>query len=100
MRSFDTLVEALNSLKKEGYKYDFNLLDNGLHCKELSLSVDTSEFQVEEIHRFEGDSNPDDSSILYVLSTNNGVKGTLLDAYGTYSGEISPDLLAKLKIGG
>lgn len=100
MRDFDTLVEALNSLKEEGYQYDFNLLDNGLHCKELNLFVDTSEFQVEEIHRFEGDSNPDDSSILYVLSTNDGVKGTLLDAYGAYSGEISPELLAKLKIGG
>ena len=99
MRDFDTLVEALQSLKAEGYQYDFNLISNGLHCKELDLKVGAADFQVEEIHRFEGDSNPDDSSILYVLSTSDGVKGTMVDAYGAYSGEIDPRILEKLKMG-
>ena len=97
MRDFDTLVEALQGLKAEGYQYDFNLISDGLHCKELDLIVGAEDFTVEEIHRFEGDSNPDDSSILYVLSTSKGVKGTMIDAYGTYSGAIDPSILAKLK---
>ena len=98
MRDFDTLVEALQSLKEEGYKYDFNLISNGLHCKELELKLGAQEFHVEEIHRFEGDSNPDDSSILYVISTSGGIKGTMIDAYGVYGGEIDPAILEKLKM--
>lgn len=98
MRDFDTLVEALQSLKKEGYQYDFNLLGTCLHCKELDLNINATEFEVEEIHRFEGDSNPADSSILYVISTSGGVKGTMVDAYGVYSGEIDPAILQKLKM--
>jgi hypothetical protein len=35
--------------------------------------------------RFEGPSNPDDMSILYAIEANDGVKGTLVDAYGTYA---------------
>lgn len=98
MRNFDTLVEALQSLKAEGYQYDFNLISNGLHCKELDLMVGADDFNVEEIHRFEGDSDPADNSILYVLSTSKGVKGTMIDAYGTYGGEIDPVVLNKLKM--
>lgn len=98
MRNFDTLVEALQGLKAEGYQYDFNLISNGLHCKELDLMVGADDFVVEEIHRFEGDSDPADNSILYVLSTSKGVKGTMVDAYGTYSGEIDPVVLQKLKV--
>ena len=98
MRNFDTLVEALQSLKAEGYQYDFNLISNGLHCKELDLMVGADDFTVEEIHRFEGDSDPADNSIIYVLSTSKGVKGTMIDAYGTYGGEIDPVVLNKLKM--
>ena len=35
--------------------------------------------------RFEGESDPDDNAILYVIETNDGTKGTLIDAYGVYN---------------
>lgn len=35
--------------------------------------------------RFEGESNPSDMEILYILKTNDGVIGYSLDAYGAYS---------------
>ncbi len=100
MRDFDTLVEALNALKSEGYTYDFNLVDNCLECDGLEEKFDHQKFEVDEVFRFEGISNPDDNSILYAISTTSGVKGILLDAYGAYSGEISQDMLEKLKIKG
>lgn len=34
-------------------------------------------------HRYEGMSNPSDMSLLYVLETSDGSKGTLLTAYGS-----------------
>jgi hypothetical protein len=35
--------------------------------------------------RFEGASDPADNTILYVIETNDGIKGTLVDAYGSYA---------------
>jgi len=35
--------------------------------------------------RFEGQSNPSDMEILYILKTNDGLIGYSLDAYGAYS---------------
>ena len=97
MRNFDTLIQALQALKAEGYTYDFNLLDNCLYCKEIDERYNPQAFTVDEVFRFEGESNPDDSSILYAVTTESGVRGTLLDAYGAYSGEISPEMLEKLR---
>ncbi len=38
-----------------------------------------------EYHRFEGASNPDDMSVVFVIETADGRRGTLVDAYGTYA---------------
>lgn len=35
--------------------------------------------------RFEGDSNPDDSSIIYLIEAKDGLIGYSMDAYGVYS---------------
>jgi hypothetical protein len=35
--------------------------------------------------RFEGFSDPDDNAVLYLIETADGLKGTLVDAYGTYA---------------
>ena len=36
-------------------------------------------------YRFEGDSDPSDSSILYLIEANDGLVGYSIDAYGVYS---------------
>lgn len=97
MRNYDTLVEAINDLKKRGYDKDFNLKSDRIHCSDMRLECMPNEFEIDEFHRFEGNSNPDDNSILYALTSNTGVKGVLLDAYGAYSESISQELLDKLK---
>ena len=38
-------------------------------------------------YRFEGQSDPADNAIMYVVETGDGVKGTLIDAYGAYADE-------------
>ena len=98
MFDFDTLSEAINGLKAKGYTRDFNLLEDEIHCDELGCGFKAKEFKVDYIFRFEGDSNPSDNSILFAIETASGEKGILLDAYGTYSSEVSPELLEALKI--
>jgi hypothetical protein len=55
---------------------------------------------VVKYYRFEGDSNPDDNTVLYVIETSRGEKGLLLDAYGAYSGNVSNEMIHKLKMKG
>jgi hypothetical protein len=96
---FDTLSEALSDLEKRGYTYNFNIKPDAIECKALDQDFDPNDFEVDEFHRFEGMSNPDDMSIVFAISTsNNSIKGTLVDAYGTYSDPLSADMIQKLKI--
>ncbi|WP_394906199.1 phosphoribosylpyrophosphate synthetase [uncultured Mesonia sp.] len=94
---YKTLSQAMNQLKEKGYTYDFNLLDEHIENKKDKESYKPNEFEIDKVYRFEGMSNPSDNSILYAITTKNGKKELLTDAYGTYSGQISEELLNKLK---
>jgi len=96
MKSYDTLSEAINDLQANGYTYDFNLKPDCLECASLKLELHPEEFTIDEIYRFEGMSNPDDNSILFAISSNKGVKGLLVDAYGVYAEELTEEMRTKL----
>lgn len=98
MENYDTLSEAIKTKQDEGYKHDFNLNSSLIECKELKKKFAVAEFNVDAFYRFEGDSNPDDSSILYAIQTDTGIKGLLVDAYGAYSESLSSEMIDKLKI--
>lgn len=95
--SYDTLSGALNGLKQRGYTEDFNLKENCIICATKPLELKPEEFDIEEVHRFEGMSNPDDNSVVYAISSSYGVKGVLVDAYGAYAEAITPEMAQKLR---
>ncbi len=97
-RSYTSLSEAISALQKEGYTEDFNLCNAGIENKSKKKIHPASDLNVVKYYRFEGESNPDDNMILYVIETSRGEKGLLLDAYGAYSGNISDEMMQKLKI--
>ena len=86
------------ALKKKGYDQDFNLHHEWIECPRLDLKLKPEEFHVDEVHRFEGMNNPDDSDVLYAVSTNMGVKGLVTDAYGAYSDSMSSEMVKKLTV--
>jgi hypothetical protein len=49
-------------------------------------------------YRYEGISDPEDNSILYVIETRDGAKGTLVDAYGAYSDPLIEKFMKQVKI--
>lgn len=97
MKSYESLVDALDDLKKRGYEADFETQTACLYCSDLDLRLNPEEFNVDEVYRFEGDSNPDDSAVLYAISSSTGVKGILIDGYGAYSEHLSFDMAKKLQ---
>lgn len=96
--SYNTLSEALSDLKKRGYTEDFNLKGDCIHCPSLQLELRPEEFEVDEVHRFEGMSYPGDNSVVYAISSRDrNIKGVLTDAYGAYAEAITPEMARKLR---
>lgn len=98
MKTFDTLAEAIADLTLRGYKNDFNLHPDWIECAPLNLKLGPAEFHVDEVHRFEGMTDPDDSAVLFAISSPAGVKGLLVDAYGAYAESVSPEMIKRLNI--
>jgi len=98
MKTFETLSAAITDLTKRGYNNDFNLHPDWIECAPLNLKLGPSEFHVDEVHRFEGMTDPDDSSVLFAISSAKGVKGLLVDAYGAYASSISSEMIKRLTI--
>lgn len=99
MKDYGTLSQAINKLKlEEGYDLDFNLLDEQIELKSKKEIFQMHEFNVDKILRFEGMSDPDDNAILYAISTQNGLKGTLVDGYGISGGQVSKAMMDKLDL--
>lgn len=86
-RSYDTVSEAVNDLVKRGYTSDFNLNHESdcLVCNQSSTSLSPEDFEIDETYRFEGDTNPDDETIVFAISSaKNNIKGIVVNAYGMY----------------
>jgi hypothetical protein len=97
--SYVTLSETMKELRNEGYVEDFNLQQNCLECRAGQFKVFADEFKIDKYYRFEGDSNPSDSSILYAISSDrHNLKGVLVNAYGIYSEPVTDEILQKLEI--
>ena len=99
MEPYVTLSQTINDLRKEGYIEDFNLQQNCLECRNGQFKIFAEEFKVDKYYRFEGDSNPSDSAILYAISSDkHKLKGVLVNAYGIYSEPVTDEMLQKLKV--
>ncbi|HEX8658122.1 MAG TPA: hypothetical protein VF690_11325, partial [Hymenobacter sp.] len=82
-----SLVNVENKLSADGFTQDFTVVDGRLHTFDSSTdkTYAPEEVTIVDFYRFEGESNPDDMSILYAIETNDGVRGTISSAYGTYA---------------
>lgn len=74
----ETLSQAINELQIEGYI-------SGITLDELS-TLNPLDWVIKKIHRFEGNTNPSDNSILYAIARKDGMrKALLINAYGVYN---------------
>ena len=98
MKKYTSLVEAIDDLRDRGFNNDFNLRENGIECTRLQIQLHPEDFEIVEMHRFEGATDPDDSSVIYAIEGKDGINGILVDAYGMYANPVSTALLAKLQV--
>ena len=96
----NTLSQVMNKLKGNGYTDDFEIEKDRLVGKGIDKKYFANELTIKKTYRFEGDSDPADMSILYAIETNDGHKGTYVDAFGTYGdqGTHTAEFLKQVKM--
>lgn len=93
----ETLSDAMNRLRLDGFLVDFSATEDGrLRCGDCSLTEEPENMSVLVTERFEGDSNPDDESILLALACRCGSRGQFTAAYGPDTPRADAAVLTRL----
>ncbi|HEV8284318.1 MAG TPA: hypothetical protein VGQ09_08405 [Chitinophagaceae bacterium] len=96
MYIYDTVTEAIKGLRERGYTKDFNLKENCIICNEEKFHPE--DFEIVEVYRFEGETDPADEAVVYAIESNNGDKGVLVSGYGISADEMTGEIAKKLAI--
>jgi hypothetical protein len=78
-----TLSTVLEKLKGRGMDTEFRWVEEGFTANDKTYQP--HDLKIIKTYRFEGASDPSDSSILYLIEADNGLIGYSIDAYGVYS---------------
>lgn len=77
-----SMLEVIQALRDRGYKEDLSAEALGIRASKSDVLYKASDLKINLVERFEGMSNPSDSSELFAISGPNGFKGILISAYG------------------
>lgn len=91
------MKEIMAELSAKGFNKNFRIEGNRLISNETRKTYASDEVQLVDFYRFEGDSNPGDSSILYALETASGEKGTLINNYGAGANLETDEFLQRIE---
>ena len=79
----ETLSEAIDRLRADGYAHDlFAVPDGKLRCRQCGTELDAAQLTITDVVRFEGESDPEDESVLYGLSIAGEHAGLYSAPYG------------------
>ncbi|MGH2563247.1 MAG: hypothetical protein ACRDE8_04920 [Ginsengibacter sp.] len=79
-----TVTSVLEKLRVKKYDNEFTMTPEGFTPGNNKF-YKPDDLKIIRTYRFEGESDPSDSSIIYLLEANDGLIGYSLDAYGVYS---------------
>ena len=79
-----TVSAVLEKLRIKKYDNEFRMTPEGFTPGNKKY-YNPEDLQIIRTYRFEGESDPGDSAIIYLIEANDGLIGYSLDAYGVYS---------------
>ncbi len=88
---YTTVLEALTDLKEKGFHHDFNLHQENIVEK-------PAEYSVVHVYRYEGDSDPDEESVVYGIISISGKKGVFVSGFSANSDDEASKIIEKLYI--
>ena len=96
----ETMVDALRRLGKRGYTDAFQAKPDGLRSLETGEVFPPENLVVEDVARFEGQSDPGDEATIFALrSENGGIRGTYTVTFGTYMDVLDAEMVPRLREG-
>jgi hypothetical protein len=96
----ETLSQALARLAHAGYGEDFRAEPGGLRAVGSGCLHEPESLVIEEVSRFEGESDPGDESILFALRCEaHGARGTYAVAYGPAMDFLDAEMARRLSDG-
>ena len=91
---YATITEAIEQLHQQGYTLDFNLQKDKLVADGKEYAA--VDFEIVDLYRYEGESDPGDESSVYALASASGKKGLLVSGYGISSDSESEETIKHL----
>lgn len=91
---YATITEAISELHRQGYTLDFELKEDKLTAD--GKDYPANDFEIADLYRYEGASDPADEATVYALVSKSGLKGLLISGYGVSSDSASEETLKQL----
>ena len=82
--SMTTVTDVLEKLRIKKHDNEFRMTPEGF-TPGNNKYYNPEDLKIIRTYRFEGESDPSDSSIIYLIEANDGLIGYSMDAYGVYS---------------
>ncbi|HSN60528.1 MAG TPA: hypothetical protein VLR49_06320 [Ferruginibacter sp.] len=94
-----TLTSVLEKLRVNRQDNEITMTEVGFNCNSTKMYL-TEDLTIIKTYRFEGESDPGDSAILYLIQANDGLIGYSIDTYGAYSNNADgyDDFVKKIKM--
>ncbi|MBC7426542.1 MAG: hypothetical protein H7321_08405, partial [Bacteroidia bacterium] len=64
---YDTVAKAIDDLKAKGFTIDFNLEENSIVSHSEKFHYE--DFEIVDVYRYEGDSDPGDEATVYAIES-------------------------------
>jgi hypothetical protein len=95
--AMEPLREAIARLERAGFRDAFRARCEGFLELDTGRILAPEELIVDEIVRFEGESDPDDEAVLFALrSRDDSVRGTFVSTFGPSADPIGASLIRRL----
>lgn len=82
--TMNTVSSILEKLRIKKFDNEFKITPEGFTAGNNKF-YSPQDLKIIRTYRFEGESDPGDSSIIYLIEANDGLIGYSMDAYGVYS---------------
>jgi hypothetical protein len=78
-----TLSGVLEKLRLKKIDTEFNMTPEGFTAGKGKF-YNPEDLKIIRTYRFEGESDPEDNSVIYIIEATDGLTGYSIDAYGVY----------------
>ena len=94
----EPLSSVLERLERKGYREDLRAHADGLHAAESGRVFAPEALVIDEVARFEGDSDPGDEAVVFALSSpQEGPIGTFVVPFGPSMQPVDVDMVHRLE---